>query len=104
MQTEARGVHWEATAALLHHLSQNVHLDLVSEEENRLRAADPVCPLPMSTQDDRSNSWPWCWGTATWRRPACSESSGVIGGGDSVGEVVGQFLRLYHALLQELPI
>lgn len=28
VQKEARGVHWEAAAALLHHLSQDVHLDL----------------------------------------------------------------------------
>lgn len=28
VQAEARGVHWEAAAALLHHLSQDVHLDL----------------------------------------------------------------------------
>lgn len=28
VQTEARGVHWEAAAALFHHLSQDVHLDL----------------------------------------------------------------------------
>lgn len=28
MQTEARGIHWEAAAALLHHLSQDIHLDL----------------------------------------------------------------------------
>lgn len=39
VQTEACGVHGEAAAALLHHLSQDVHLDLGSEEENRLRTA-----------------------------------------------------------------
>lgn len=49
MQTEARGVHWEATAALLHYLSQNVHLDLDSEEENRLRVAGSRAPVLIHT-------------------------------------------------------
>ena len=48
VQAEARGVHWEAAAALLHHLSQDVHFDLGRGEE-RLPATSrqrPLIPLP----------------------------------------------------------
>lgn len=80
VQTEACGVHWEATAALLHHLSQNVYLNLGSKEETRLRApalfhtwTQCILWFMSAIPDGRSNGWPWCWGTATGS-PACGES------------------------------
>lgn len=60
VQTEARGVHREAAAALLHYLSQDVHLDLGQgrrETYDYRTGRGPSLPSPEVNQHTATH---WC--------------------------------------------